>query len=244
MQFSDVANKQGIIQDITFLTGVDINAYPLVDRTRNINERYRQVLHTIFESYGGWKFMDDNVSDATTGVPYADTNIVSGTGLYTLPTGALTVEGVEIKLTSGSTFTKLYPLTHEMFMSMGGDGSFSSNGTPVYYMLQGDVIRLVPTPNFSLSSALRVYFSQDVSTFSITDTTKTPGFATPFHRALSVGASLDYALAKGLAKKNDLENLWNDYLGRIASFYAKRWKDRQPNNLTGGYRVDPMSTLT
>lgn len=226
MVFSDTSGKQGIIQDITFLTGTDINAYPLADRTRNANERFRVVWHMIFDSYGGWKFMDDNVSDATTGVPYADSNITSGTGLYTLPSGSLTVEGVEILTTSGGTFSKLEPLTHEQFMAMGGDGWAASTGTPSYYMLQGDVIRLLPTPNFTLSSALRVYFAQDISSFATSDTTKVPGFASPFHRMISVGAALDYALARGLAVKDELQNLWNDYETRLGSFYAKRWRDR------------------
>lgn len=231
MQFNGHATKQDIISDITFLTGVDINAFRLVDRTRSVNERFRQIWYTIFEAYGGWKFMDDNQSDVSTGVPYATQNVTSGTGLYALPSGSLAVNGVEILTSSGGSWNRIQPLTEPEFMKMNGDGRFSSTGTPIYYMLQGDVIRLLPTPNFTVSSALRVFFDQGITAFSSTDTTATPGFASPFHRALSVGAALDYAIAKGLDKKNDLQNLWEKYLMDISAFYAKRWADRQPGRI-------------
>lgn len=235
MVFSDTTTNQGIVQDITFLLGVDINAYPIQDRTRNINSRYSMVWSMIFESYGGWQFIDDNTSDDTTGVSYTDTNLVSGTGLYALPSSALTVNGVEVLI--NSTWKRLKATTSEQLMDAGGDSIFGTNSTPAYYMIQGDVIRLLPIPNTSTTSGLRVYFDQDVSTFVYTDTTKDPGFASPFHRMLSVGAALDYAIARGINKRADLQNLWNDYEIRLRKFYSKRWKDRQPAKINKGRTV-------
>lgn len=240
MVFSDTSTSLGIIEDITFLLGVGTTAYPVKDRTRNVNERFRMVWSMIFESYGGWQFIDDNTSDASTGVPYTDTNLVSGTGLYALPSSALTVNGVEILV--NSTWKRLKGITSENLIDAGGDSLFSTNSTPAYYMIQGDVIRLLPVPNSSVTSGLRVYFDQDVSTFAHTDTTKTPGFASPFHRMLSVGAALDFAIANGLAKKTDLQNLWDDYELRLRKFYAKRWKDRQPAKIgKNRYNLDHLT---
>jgi hypothetical protein len=245
MQFSDSTNKQGIIEEITFLLGIGTAGYLLADRTRNINERFRQVWAKIFQSYGGWKYIDDNTSDASTGVPYADQNVTASTALYPLPSGALTVNGVEIKLTTNGSWQRLYPMTHEEFLQRGGDGAFTSTGAPTHYILQGDIIRLIQTPNFTLSSALRVFFDQGISTFAATDTTKTPGFASIFHRALSIGAALDYAMARGLNDKIiSLNNTWEWYMGNedrgkpgaIAEFYSKRWLDREPKNLGRGGR--------
>lgn len=242
MQFSNPSTKNGLIQDITFLTGVDINAYPLPDRTRNINERYRQIWQVIFESYGGWLFMDSNISDVSTGVPYADQNLTSGTGLYALPSAALTVIKVDI-VNSGGTREQLNPMTFAEFQQVGGDQTFSTNSHPLHYMLQGDVIRLLPTPNFTASSGLRVYFDQGISEFVAGDTTKTPGFDSIFHRALSVGASLDYLMAKGIQEKISIvRNMWEWYagnpdegrIGAIARFYSKRWKDRFPHKIGAG----------
>lgn len=235
MVFSDTSTNQGLIQDITFLLGIDTNAYPIQDRTRNINARFSMVWSMIFESYGGWQFIDDNTSDASTGVPYTDTNLVSGTGLYALPSAAITVNGVEILV--NSSWKRLKAMTNEQLMDAGGDSVFGTNSTPAYYMIQGDVVRLLPIPNTSTTSGLRVYFDQDISTFAYTDTTKVPGFASPFHRMLSVGAALDYAIARGVNKKADLQNLWNDYELRLRKFYSKRWKDRQPAKISKGRTV-------
>lgn len=179
-------------------------------------------------------FIDDNTSDTSTGVPYAEQTLTSGTGLYALPSAALTVRGVSTY--NGSSRSKLKPLTHEEFEAMGGDAAFPSNGVAEWYMLQGDITRLLPIPNFTQSSnGLRIYFDQSISRFTASDTTKVPGFAAPFHRMLSIGAALDYALAMGQQKKaNNLQSLWNDYERRLRSFYSKRWVERQPNRIGPG----------
>lgn len=235
MQFSDTTNKLGIIEDITFLTGQDTNSFPLADRVRLANERYRLINKIIFESYGGWQFIDDNVSDTSTGVPYADQTITSGTGLYALPTGAQTVQGVEIK-NSGGTYEVLEPITHKQFMELGGDASFTSNSVPRYYMLQGDVLRLLPVPNYTQAASVRVFFDQSVSVFAASDTTKTPGFDSDFHRMISIGVALDYAVSHaGQADKAaNYANLWADYESRLRKFYSKRFQDRFPHRISVG----------
>lgn len=235
MVFSDTSTKQGLVEDITFWLGQDANAFPLADRVRSINERYRQVWTMIFSSYGGWMFMDDNTSDTTTGVPYADQTLTSGTSLYALPSTALTINSVSILGSGGSRQIDLKGISYEEYKELGGDATNTSNATPRYYILQGDVLRLVPTPNYTQSSGLRIYFDQGISAFAATDTTKVPGFASPFHRMLSVGAALDYAMARGLKDKAIyLQNVWSRYEVDLRRYYAKRWKDRRPANLGGG----------
>ena len=54
MQFSDTTNNLGIIQDITFKTGVSTNQYTIADRTRNINNWYMRVTGWILEADGRW----------------------------------------------------------------------------------------------------------------------------------------------------------------------------------------------
>lgn len=234
MQYSDTVTKLGIVEDIDFLVGTNSSNYSTANKTRAVNERFGLIWAMIFEAYGGWMFIDDNVSDASTGVPYGDQTLTSGTGLYVLPSAALTVRGVSTY--NGSSRATLKPLTHEEFQEMGGDAAFPSSGTPEWYMLQGDVVRVLPVPNFTqASTGLRVAFDQSISKFAASDTTKVPGFASPFHRMLSIGGALDYALANGQQKKaNNLSSLWNDYERRIKSFYSKRWVERQPNRIGAG----------
>lgn len=235
MQYSDTSGKQGLIQDITFLLGVDTNNYTIADRTRNINTKLDLVWTMIFEAYGGWKFMDDNQSDATTGVPYADQTITSGTGLYVIPTSSITIEKILFKNAASGPWQQLTPLTHEEFFAMGADAMFPSNGLPTYYLLQGDVIRLLPVPNFTVTSALRVFFEKPMTAFTTADTTAVPGFASIFHRILSIGAALDYASSRGMTNKIAyLSALWNDYEHRLRLFYEKRYKQRFPSRIGSG----------
>lgn len=242
MQFNSEANNQDLISDIGFRlgSGIDLNNYKLVDRTRNINTRLGIAWTIIFENYGGWKFVDDNQSDAATGLPYADQTVTSGTGLYPIPSAALVIDSIEIKYASAGVLTKIFPLTHEEFMARGGDATWSSNGTPLYYMLQGDIIRLLPTPNYTLATALRVYFQKTMTAFATTDTTATAGFASIFHHILSIGAALDYAQGRLPSKVTGLTNEWNALEARMGAFYAKRWRDRQPNKIGAGSDIVEM----
>lgn len=242
MQFAQHATKQDLISDITFWTGVDLNAYKIEDRTRNCNEKLRLIWTIIRESYAGWMFIDDNTSNITTGVPYADQTLTSGTELYALPSEALTINSVWV-VNSGGTRERLHGISHEEYVQMGGDASFTTNAAPRFYILQGDVMRIKPTPNYTqASTGLRIYFDPKVSVFATSDTTKTPGFSENFHRMISIGVSLDYAISKGLAKKNDLQNIWNDYEARLRTYYANRWQDRLPHRIGAGQ--DLMGDLT
>lgn len=246
MQFNSEANSQDLISDITFWTGQDTGNYSLNDRTRNINNRFAMIWAIIFEAYGGWKFMDDNVSDASSGLPYAEQTITSGTGLYGIPTGALTIDSVWFRSTSGGPLNKLIPISHEQFYAMGGDSRFPTTGVPEFYMLQGDIIRVLPTPNFTLASTgIRVYFEQGMSNFVPSDTTKVPGFASIFHRALSIGGALDYALAnpQTVATKVTVLNAeWEKFAGNpesgargsIQKFYSKRFRELFPSSIGAG----------
>lgn len=229
MQFSDTSNLDGIVQDITFLLGnIGTTEYSLNDRARNVNERYRQVWEVIFDAYGGWQFMDNNTSDPST-LPFSEINLVSGTATYALPTSALTVQGVEVK-DSGDNWSVVNGTTYEGIRQYQAvDEFYQSDGDPLFYVLSGDVVELFPAPNYTQSSSLRVYYDQGISQFAGDDTTKVPGFATPFHRALSVGAALDFAMANAMNEKAAmLQALFNDYLFKIRQFYGQRFKDKFP----------------
>lgn len=238
MRFSDSTGKTGLIEDITFWLGVGTAAYPLADRTRCINEHYRRALNVIFTSKNGWRPMDTNIADASSGLPYADQTITSGTALYALPTGAKTIDSVHIKTATGTTFQRVYPMTHKEYVEAGGDGAYSTTTTPTHYMLQGDVLRFVGTPNFTVTDGIRIYFNQGISSFVSTDTTKEPGFHEDFHRILSIGAALDYAIARGLTDKiATLQPLYNRYEYDLKAYCSDRWEDRDPKNLGRGRDV-------
>lgn len=224
MVFSDTTNLQGIVQDIDFNCNTDVNSYPLTHKTRNINERFRVVWSWIFESYGGWIWDDSNQTD----LPQATTGLTSSQGLYAVPTGTLSVQGVEV-LTTGNVWQKLVPITAEIIRQRDSMGDYLvTPGQPLYYRLIGESIQLYPAPNYTQASSLKVFFSRDISAFVPGDTTKTPGFASPFHRVLSVGASIDYCKAKQLAQLQGLLLEWADFEKRIKAFYSSRYEEMFP----------------
>ena len=241
MQLNSNSDSQDLKSDTSFLLGgVTISStgqYPLVDFVRNINERYRAVWGWIFEAYGGWQWDDSNQTD----LPQATATLTSGTATYALPSGALTVRGIDI-LASGSTtlWYTLTPLTAELIQQREGiDNFLSTNGNPKYYRLIGDTVELFPAPNYTQASSLKVYFDRDISSFASTDTTKTPGFASPYHRALSIGAALDFAQIHLKDRVPQLERDWIRYEFLIKKFYQQRFKQLFPPKMrTIDYKRD------
>jgi hypothetical protein len=226
VQISDATNSQGIVQDINFLVSTNDNSYPIADKIRNVNNRFREILTWVWECYNGWKFNDSNQTDDTL---YADQTLTSGISVYAIPATAIQIQGAEILLNGGSTWQKLYPVTQELIESSGMLSEWErGSSTPRSYQLIGDSIKILPAPNYTQATSLRVWFLRDVVSFAVTDTTPSPGIPSIFHRALSVGAALDYAIAN---LPNMIPILMNEFAGannpnsqknRIQRFFSRR----------------------
>jgi hypothetical protein len=101
-------------------------------------------------------------------------------------------------------------------------------GTPEFYDMVGNSIYLYPAPltgYVTLSGGLKLYCSRDINEFGVSDTTTQPGFDNHFHRILSLGASYDWCVAKGLAKANTLRAELGTLEGEIKTFYGSRHRD-------------------
>lgn len=223
--FSDTSNKTGIIEDITFLTGMDTNNYPLVDRTRCVNRWYYKAVMAAFESSGDWEFDDTN----QTGFPIATTTLVDDQADYGLPSNALRIQRVEVK-DAGGIWHELLPVDDKMIPVALGE-YFKTKGLPSRYRLIRNSIVLYAPPSTSMvtaSAGLKIYFLREVDEFSASDTTQEPGIAEPFHRILSLGAAYDWVIAKGgdnaAALRQEVEILMND----LRKFYAGRHENLPP----------------
>ena len=232
VQLSDTTNLQGIFEEIDFYAQTDSTTYPATHKIRNLNNRYREVLTHIFEVYGGWQFNDSNSANDTL---YADQTVTSDTAAYALPATAIRIVGVELKTNGSSSFTELYSVTNAELKERGSIAEANrTTGVPTQYKLGGDTIELYPTPNFTQATSLRVYFDGDISVFAVTDTTVVPGFAAPFHRALSLGGALDWVIAsadgtpKSTTKFAWLTDMFAREIKSIRKFYASRWQDKTP----------------
>lgn len=230
LQYSDSSGYQGIVQEVDFYVGSNNTTYPIAQKTRNANQRYREILSWIFEAYDGWQFNDANASDD---VLYADINLVSGTSIYAIPATAIIITGADILLQGSSVYQKLIPFTQELAQERNATSEFlRQSGVPLTYQLIGDSIKILPPPNWTASASLRVYFWKDITSFTITDTNTVPGIPALFHRALSVGMALDYAIAKLPDKIAQLQSMWdgsnNSFKNKIQKFFSHRFHEFNP----------------
>jgi hypothetical protein len=229
MKYSDTTTKSGIIQTIEELCDLG-DAYISGDTTRlrqftaRINRIANRVWHTIFSFTGMWEFDDNNQSD----FPFASTDLVVGQRRYALPEEALTIRRVEI-LNESNDWFEITPLDKKQ-IPHGVDDFMEIDGDPMYYTLVGDVIELYPASKYAQDSSLRVYFDRALTEFAYNDTTKEPGFASPYHEILPIKTSIEWLKVKQPTSPT-LQILLQDEARveqNLKEFYTKRFKTKPP----------------
>lgn len=224
MQFNDTTNLSGLIQMCEKNTNlgygyISDDATKLKEFTNNINIAQNKIWHTIFESTGCWEYDDSNATD----LPQATANLVSGTSKYALPSDALVIKRVEMKDSSGNWFV-LTPLIRDE-IKVAIDEYRVADGLPTSYRLLGDTIEIFPASNYTSTSGLKVYFDRGSVQFTSTDTTKTPGYASPYHYLSGIGGALEW-LKVNLPNDATTTRLENDFilgLQQLSKFYNKRF---------------------
>lgn len=241
MQFSDTSGLSGLIQECEYMTGlgdaaISGNTSLLKHFTRSINKWYYKVVTMILDSQDGWDFDDSNYTD----YPVATTAMVASQRDYVLPTSqkVLRVKRVDVTY-DGTTYYKAEPFDINESGSGFGPSANTTMETTVdnrfsrtapKYDLKANSIWIYPraaTADVTAGAKIRIEFSRELDEFTTADTTQEPGFDEPFHAMLAVGASLDFAIAKGKENKNDLAALMADYEGRIRKYYGKKEDDRE-----------------
>lgn len=229
MQFNDTSGLSGVIQEVERLTDlgsavISGDATQLKIFTAIANNKNRRIWATIFRANGNWQYDDGNKTD----LPSSITNLSSGSRDYALPSDALTVNKVTAKDSSGNQYV-LKPITVQM-LNEAPDEFYETSGQPVYYSLVGNTIKLYPAPNYNSTGGLKIYFDRDVFDFTTSDTTKTPGFASPFHALLPLKMAIDWLSVKEPTSPR-LANYRNDEAKMEADlirFYSTRFKDLKP----------------
>lgn len=225
MVYSDSAGKTGIVEDIDFLVLTDSTSYPIEHKTRNVNRHYDEVVSLILQADGRWKWDDTNNASQ----PSTTLNMTESTTAVAIPdTTYLTVNRVEVKDVNGNWY-KIHPFNEHEVTDQSMTEFLKTPGRPLYYEKVGGFLNLYPKPtsaNVILTSGLKVYFQRDASYFTVSDTTKIPGFAAPFHRLLSFGAALDYAIVKGMnGKVNMFMSIIQKMQQDLQLFYSSRSRD-------------------
>lgn len=209
MVFSDSTYSQGIVEDARFLVNANSTSYPIADLTRNINRRWDEAKNILYLSDGRWQSAESTYS----------LNLVSGTQGYTIPRTHIKINRVEILDSNGNSL-RVEPMDKQDVKTSIRDYQ-NTDGTPIYYELTGQTLNLYPAPSYNSTNGLTWWFQGVPDYFETTDTTQTPDLIETLDRYLSVGAALDYAVAKVLANKVDLRDQL-DYLRETLGEIANR----------------------
>jgi len=237
MQFNSEANELDLVHDVRYLCGLSSNDtinYPLKDITRNCNFGLDRVISLILRSDNRWQWDDQNNTD----LPIATSSLVANQQDYSIASTYLKIHKIRIK-DSGGKWVSLNPIDRN---ELNDSQLTASSGDPKRYDKIGNSIYLYPTPNYSSSGGLEVQFQRGSSYFVYTDTTKEPGFASQFHRLVSLYSALNYCQANQITNRvnmikaiignpPDPENriVGTGMEGELVKFYSDRAGDEKPS---------------
>ncbi|MCA9358249.1 hypothetical protein KC902_03235 [Candidatus Kaiserbacteria bacterium] len=210
MVFSESTYKAGIVEDARFLVGANSVSYPIEDLTRNVNRRWDEAKNIIYLTDGRWQSAESTYS----------LNLVSGTQGYTIPRTHIKITRVEILDSDGNSI-RLTPIDKSDVSTSIRDFE-NVDAQPRYYELSGQTINLYPAPNYNSTNGLTWWFQGVPDYFETTDTTAEADLVQTVDRYLSVGAALDYAIAKVLSNKNDLDAMLKDLKDQLGSILNRR----------------------
>lgn len=219
MQYN--SGTQGIVQDIYFKLNQNATSYPIADVTRNVNKGLDRITTLILQADNRWQFDDTN----NTTLPIATTNLVTNQQDYQFDSTFLEVVKVLVADEAG----QFYPLYNidafdpEAYTYL--QNLTTNTGRPYRYDIIGNSVLLDPKPNYSYTNGLKVYFKRKMTYFTVSDTTKEPGFAPQFHELLSLYGQYEFATAKNLAKREVLKRDIKEMEVELQQFYSMRLKD-------------------
>ena len=139
---------------------------------------------------------------------------------YTFPSGLLTIEAIEVNYT-GNQWEKarIFPIS-DYPKALSEESNFVQSH-PAIFILDDDTFLLKPAPEKNVSSGLKIWYTKKA--VALSSDSDTPPFNSNFHRILSLGASLDYAVAMEMRTKI---TYFNEMLAvlfeKLRKFYVKR----------------------
>lgn len=224
MVYNDTSTNQGIVQDIYFGISANSTSYPIADVTRAVNLGLDKVSAIILQADNRWQFDDKN----NTTLPIATTDLVNNQQDYEFDSSFLEVEKVMVADPSGNYYEVRNIDIHDQNVSSYLENQTANLGQPYRYDVIGNSILLDTRPNYSYTDGLKVYFKRKAEYFTTSDTTKVPGFASQFHKYLSLYGQYEYAVAKSLPKAEQIKRDILEMEKKISEFYAKRGNDYRP----------------
>jgi hypothetical protein len=200
--------------DTLFLANTVTAQYSATDIKRNLNVHYDIAVLNIWNAVSDWEF-DEGIDY----LPIATTNLVANQDNYELPTDAREIDRVEVKDQAGN-YVRLTPIDH----SAEDNILTTQTGLPQFYDVVGRSVMLYPVPDYAATDGLLIKMSKSVT--QLVNTTDEPKIEREFHRLLSLGAAMDWCMAKGNpTKKRELEREIMKLKTKMKAFYSQRNKD-------------------
>lgn len=227
MIYNGDTNGQDIVTFTDDIAGTNSITFPIASKTRYANKTMRTIWSWIFEAYGGWQFDDSN----NTNLPSSLTSLNANQLDYDVPSEALTVRSVEYKPQGSSLFQPLVCLSEEDIKSWGESEQSAqyTSSNPYGYRVVGTSIKLIPPASYTQTQSLRVTYDRGTTDFSVSDTSKQPGFVSQFHDAVPTGIAMEWQKnnsGEGYATLKD--EFYNDYQKRIKDYYRARYQEKYP----------------
>ncbi len=237
MVFNSETNGLDLYSDARYLCGLDetsdTTSYPIKSFTRNANFALDLVTSWIFKADGIWQYDDSNNSGELLDVT---SNLASGTQKYVLSVTWLKIARVRIKDSAGN-----WVVINQVDRRQLSDSQLTApSGDPRGYDLLGNYLYLDKAPNYNSAGGLEIQFQRGASYFAYTDTTKTPGFASPFHRLISMMGARDFCAINSMPDRvnslnvmigtpPDLENreIGSGMAKELVDHYSRRNADQE-----------------
>lgn len=216
------------------LTKTNSTSFPNATLVILANNAMERVNSLLLRADNRWQIDDTNQTD----LPIATTTITSGQKDYSLATTHISIDRVELLPTSGGTWTLLNPIDQHDVKYEALANYLPTSGTPIEYDKLGSSVFLYPTPNYTLASALKIYFTRPPVAFVAGDTSAQPGFNPLFHKLIPLWVAYDYAMANGLKNANQIMVEIVRMEDELEKFYGERSRDERPGmrvSTNGGY---------
>lgn len=245
LQYNDITNKKGIIQQIEKELGLSTGASAiagdiagntglLADFTAEVNITLDDYFSLALSASGKWQLDDSNQID----YPIITSNLVSGQRDYPFTTdgsGNLILDIYAVYVltaTSNGIYQQIYPvdIQSDGYETASFTDGKNVSGISYRYDKTANAIFLDPIPNYNATAGLKIYINREASYFLSSDTTKKPGVPGLHHEYFAIKPALKYAARKGLAVYKDLYNRVQKYEepdGMIETYFGGRAKDQR-----------------
>lgn len=228
MKFSSSADNLGIVERIDDLCDSDSTSYPTSRKTAVVNGALESLIGEIIKQDGTFQFDDSNFTTLPTG----KADLVAGQKDYSFNVAMLNILRAKVKDING--IWRLLRPFDPSEIDIPTEEFMKTDGLPQFYDKNGSSILLYPGPSAAyttLTEGLEVDFQRTGSLFVATDTTKEPGFASPYHEYLVYEGAIPHCMKYHKDRVVPYQNKANAIKAACIAFYGKRQKD-VPDRMT------------